>query len=1032
MSGKLTPSEVAASENQEEKGEDVSGLVLFRPSENWFGEYGFDWYRGKDDDYKERSITLNYFSENASLYISECYLRKKMGGKKGEKEGDKKLKKWKKETIKTEEAWKRDSLRDIADAQSEYDQAVEEFDSTKKEIEQIRGREMAKPIDKRDTALLASLKDRYYNAQVKLGGCDVMLKSEKEKYENGYDQYVLKKYQDEIVDRNEDDQLDLARVTKYNNPNAWKKGQDKDNSYSENSKKVLTDEVIEYCYTPVAVVKVVYTPCAYGIWRRNLICSDFWNGDGAARDYEEYFNTPTESRPSSPEERGDLDAFIGIPGAERLSCFYEGSKIKIPIYCEDIEYKKDKENQSSDAASETPEEESGSQVISSKLYMEDASKKNPKCSRSNYFSVDKIIDECIKINDDGAKLFNTGNTTWWSIKMLCEGKRDVNYNMFLSAYMYFSDLEPLMHYKRIVFEKDNKHYALTYRQVHKKQYLHANVDGYEALYIDGDLKEVKLSYEKEVVEKGKHGERTVKKPVTEWLPLKSAIKLEGEAANRLEKLINAFSEGCLDDEWLNNKDKHIDKLSKDDSLKGLEITIMNPQRLAFAEANIEEEQSVRSIIRKKYFIPDPNNRNVKYEVVKWDDDYQRSFGFQHVRNKDKIGLYTYPVLSTTLWQEKEGSPDKKAADKRKKIEVRSAFDAPKIKDNAPDVKPNEYEIQLFYKDLDGNASKVRLESDCPMLELQENEGAKSGRMIFVNPEKCQTIRLKIGPCKNCRKYCPVFYGDSPTDRDRFYQPSITAHTLKDEEFKDDKEKEKKGLFAGKMLVRLQPAMTFPIYIVCINRKSMSSDYIQAMNDNFAGLNNSLIQAGLVPKIKQLASISVSGVVKHGVADIMNLNTQKRIMAALEAKLTPKKKGKKNKKEKQTDDKPQTLFDWLHKLTLIFLVDGDLNGGSSVNTVINYNGHNYNVVFMTRGVKNYRGNVSLLTHEMMHALGNPHSFMLTGHYPANKYCFPLGKTSNIMDYDIASYSLHQFQWDKMRTYAYPICKEYHMMNQENKK
>ena len=96
----------------------------------------------------------------------------------------------------------------------------------------------------------------------------------------------------------------------------------------------------------------------------------------------------------------------------------------------------------------------------------------------------------------------------------------------------------------------------------------------------------------------------------------------------------------------------------------------------------------------------------------------------------------------------------------------------------------------------------------------------------------------------------------------------------------------------------------------------------------------------------------------------------------------------------------------------------------------YKGREYPSIFIGKTFSTVRGQVSTLTHEVLHALGLPHSFQLYGAYE-NKFCLPFAQTTNIMDYNTIAYSLRQYQWEVMREEAYQPCKEYYKLTHQKK-
>lgn len=59
---------------------------------------------------------------------------------------------------------------------------------------------------------------------------------------------------------------------------------------------------------------------------------------------------------------------------------------------------------------------------------------------------------------------------------------------------------------------------------------------------------------------------------------------------------------------------------------------------------------------------------------------------------------------------------------------------------------------------------------------------------------------------------------------------------------------------------------------------------------------------------------------------------------------------------------------------------------------------------------------VFSHEVLHRLGNPHTFQLHNNEFTFPFCFHIASSSNIMDYYTLRYSLHQYQWSNIRAEA----------------
>ena len=962
--------QAAAEKEQKESTETASGIARFRPCENWSGEYGFDWVREKEDVFKEKLTTNKDDFGKASPFIVESFLENKLG--KTDK-GKKELKKWREENSK--DTWIKQQLE------------------RKKEIPSIQ--ERIKVLEKKELSPEKLQKLNWENPDDVLALKENMELATKRKdlekiqritdaIENHRDDIIQKEYDvdyfyaclDKISDYNP-----TGSDQKFVDQEAWLSKKNRYDPFSEEAGHTEADETFEYCYQSTDVHEVVYKSYGNGFWTRDLLgYKDKNNGDDAAK-----------------KSQQKLNAFIDPKVGGGLSCRKEGNTISIPIYCENAE----------NDETWTTGQKNTQYYLLDKREDEKYNKYDGK-----KLSAKDIVLYCSKINDEESKMIYPASEKcgFLSIDGVCKQKvHDIGL-----IFSNFSALEPLLHFKRITFVKDKKHYNLTYRRIEGKQFLLAVIDDCSGLFIDGTLAEVKLSYKKKVKDKNK---KIKEKPVTDWVSYESAMK-HAELSEKASK-IGDMLKSCLDTNWLLNKEKRIDYLSKDGSLQNLKILIKCPQNIEYLNADIKEEQIGYSHVKKLFYYP--GNGEDKYEVVEWNDAYQRSFGTQRISIKDKIYRYCFPVLSMPLWQEKTGAPDYQSLDERKKIESRSLYDAPKIIDNDPDVKPNEYKIQLFYEQLCGSCHKLRVESSCPMVSIQAEGSAGFEPMVFLDPnKKSQSLRLKISPCTTkCEETCKAFNGKNDKDFFRYYESTLTAYSLTKNDFENDKEK--KGLFAGKMVVRLHIPCIYPIFVfkaVPKKGETIPDALNKTLNEQITMAKNILPQVGIVPKFIFLDQIVVSG--------FLNKN-----------KILPSDKNIYAKFVQEVDEQlkqNRTLFDSLHHFLLVFVINYGLSGQNIAFRVsgggIPYKGREYPSIFIGKTFSTVRGQVSTLTHEVLHALGLPHSFQLYGAYE-NKFCLPFAQTTNIMDYNTIAYSLRQYQWEVMREEAYQPCKEYYKLTHQKK-
>lgn len=964
-------------QKQKESTEYAAGIATFRPSKEWLGEYGFDWIRAEKDVFDETLETKSFHWENSTLFVMDCSLQKKKT-----KED---YNKWKKEH--SLESWKKKQRveQTALKAKEKKYNALMAKNNWTEDFLLVKENEAYK-FDLPDFNECSCYKnDRDFNQE----RMQAINENDEASIQSYYEDYLRESYMMEFDDDN-----------KYLDREAYKKDNSGESIPETNADRKISpsdDHVFEYCYTPDNVQEVVYKSCGDGLWKRDkIVYKNCGNGDEAAKKITN--NNPPD---------GTLNAYIDLDGSV-LSCIKENQKIKFPIYCEDdVNWTNEQKKE--------------------KIYYFDVSPSGKTKHGDMYYfrnrdreKAETIVKSIIK-EEYVYKGFALPGAGFYSLKNL---SRVVVEDP--ESFSFFKALEPIFHYKKICFSRYGTSYELTYRKINDIQILRAKVNESIGLYVNGELNEVKYN-----------NQWITKKEVESIPDYVVPVDKDEKCSGSLDSKVITFhlvedKLSYLDNNWVTNKNKTIDVLSKEDSLKNLTVTIVNPQKLFFQEASSNREKLQNEQDYKDYY----NINGLKFEVCLWDEVYKNTFKRQRITfSRDATegkDFYFFSHLSASLWPEIENqrNENEKSIKGRKTIKLRNDLEAPELNDVN---KPNEYEIQLFYEDRERTCHKLRLESNCPMVTIKPDGESDFKDTVFADPSEQQSITLKVEPCKECKDIiCTSFFG-KPKDPLRYYEPKIKVYSLTKNDF--DLNKTKFGTFAGQMNVHLHPLYEYPILVVRVNKKDMSQGFLDGLKENIHALRNTLMQVGIKPVVKIL-DIKISGVVDWTKKVKETKETYMKCMDELKKLLNTNK----NQVNKQ-----KTLYDYLHQIVVVFAFNGSFSNNLNAYykaTPYEYDGKKHKVIYIGNNVEMQRGKPHILAHEVLHALKHPHVFQLVGVIEdidenkeiifTNRFCFPIAHTSNVMDYYNCNYSLHLYQWEKIRNNAYSTCLLYQTMDAELKK
>ena len=457
---------------------------------------------------------------------------------------------------------------------------------------------------------------------------------------------------------------------------------------------------------------------------------------------------------------------------------------------------------------------------------------------------------------------------------------------------------------------------------------------------------------------------------------------------------NGFIKKYLTDNVVCNENINIASLLADEKVDKVRIVIIKPK--ARGSWELKSVKSKIFEVKKE----EDNKWNKErwtwngHRIFSWKEWHEYSFHIfpsDYERSTDrltKIGLkgekpitYCIPVLSFGI------------GNNRKRFEFRTSQDAPrKVNENK-----NEFNIQLFVK---GSCKKIRLKSTPKNAIVTEPKGDLKPK------DGCIKVKVKF----NGKKACENAF--------------ITAYTVQ----KDENNKEVE-IPVGKLQVKVSEPRELNAAFVKVftgNKEVIggeerfvpdpfSDSLSSCFEDQIDAIANAIGQTGITPVIRKDLTIEVENSalapfkVNGNYVDHYDNNGNEGDLEDLFFNVFSNK----------YDKDPELLHSYP-----FFFIDGDHKDKSAYETEyyfdnnISFDGINSKkiypngkpVVVAFNYIANDRAKAYCMAHELLHALSLMHSFQLRGWKEPNVFCYPINKTSNIMDYYSLSYSLTKEQWE----------------------
>lgn len=360
----------------------------------------------------------------------------------------------------------------------------------------------------------------------------------------------------------------------------------------------------------------------------------------------------------------------------------------------------------------------------------------------------------------------------------------------------------------------------------------------------------------------------------------------------------------------------------------------------------------------------------KHRIISWLEAYEDTFSpftvrmYKENEKQPELVKCLVPVLSI--------SHDNLV---RKRFTFNTALDAPKT-EQEPDGK---YTLQLRFE---GDSKKLKFVSDQPDSITVDPE-------IVENPKSKDKIKITVN---YSGKYVP----------DALIRVKDITQCSSDDA---------PAPTVGKLKVKIHKTKTFRILEVkvSIGGEGLSQKYEDSLSDQYDCMNNILGQVGIKTIILPLTlDVDASVAATFMKDDKINGNVTYYddevedwlSFGDVILKAFVKKFGEK-------------MLPVLSSSVPFFYVDKALLDCSAFQSTSQVYNCDYEV--FGNSLSYNRARIYVLAHETLHALENPHSFQLNCEKRYNNpFCFPLQRTSNIMDYSGLEYSLHKYQWDTMET------------------
>ena len=311
--------------------------------------------------------------------------------------------------------------------------------------------------------------------------------------------------------------------------------------------------------------------------------------------------------------------------------------------------------------------------------------------------------------------------------------------------------------------------------------------------------------------------------------------------------------------------------------------------------------------------------------------------------------------------------------KRTWFKFGGVYDAPKKEAE----KENEYEIQFRVQ---GKCKTLRLESNRSDVVLDQTE--------FKDPQ--DKTKLKV-----------TFTGSEP----------CTAEIEGTAEFDDGS-----TCYAGSLVVvaRRTQFMYISLVTVKLDNAELPQKMKDVMQDNVDALRNALSSVGIVPDIREF-SINVKTSEIRQFKDGAKWDYEKKVDGKQLDEVFVKKYADLCKTN------PVLKYRNVVFLFPAFFYDNCAAYASSKLLPLPRSEDKLSFVVESRSFSCDRFDCYQIAHELLHRLEHPHNFQLFHILKVDNvykkvqttpYCFPIARTSNIMDYYRLSYSLHQYQWELM--------------------
>lgn len=513
--------------------------------------------------------------------------------------------------------------------------------------------------------------------------------------------------------------------------------------------------------------------------------------------------------------------------------------------------------------------------------------------------------------------------------------------------------EQLPYQKKVRFERQEGAYSLTYQKV-----IDANGIGKIKLWVD-------------FIEKGKIG---IKYKLYYEDGFFRFINISSHHDNW--KTINQIdAQKRKDIIWINqnvitpgralNTAMNIDDLLKDDSIDNVQLTI---------ESGVQDY--------KEYNLSDgltkDDQGHVKYKglpIFSWEESYEDTFTpFIYKMGDAELQRYCVPVLSIS-----HGMIE------RTRFTFNTQTDAPKTEE---------------IKGLDTFSYPLQIESNAEKaVEIQ----------FESNPEKAISVEPSSVSCPKGKKIHEITIKyNSNLSPVPFIPTKVIVNVRR---YEDGKPKE----IVGKLMVRVNSSVGLSMLCIKVfvkgadgKTKAFSQDLLDSIEDQKKALQNSLSQVGV--KIHFFdGSICIK---ESEIKDMYDEETKEWDFSNQSDRIVDLFFKAFLKKYKSLEP----YYKWYY-YAFIFDTDGKTFKDSTSAYSYHYTNEKYPKVkfeynVYSGSIMNNRTAAYTFSHELLHNLGNPHTYQFKNDVFSFPFCFEFASSSDVMDYYTLRYSLHKYQWDNM--------------------